>query len=98
MSDIVWITIAAAIATYITRAGGYLVLSRFQRIPRRVDRALNAVPAAVLTTLIAPSFLKGDWREALVLVLVALATLRLPGTAVFMAGWALIVALRSLGP
>lgn len=98
MSDIFWITVAAAIATYITRAGGYLVLSRFQRIPRRVDRALNAVPAAVLTTLVAPSFLKGDWREALVLVLVALATLRLPGTAVFMGGWALIVALRSLGP
>ncbi len=98
MSDIFWITVAAAIATYITRAGGYLVLSRFQRIPRRVDRALNAVPAAVLTTLIAPSVLKGDWREALVLVLVALATLRLPGTAVFMGGWALIVALRSLGP
>lgn len=94
MSDIFWITVAAAIATYITRAGGYLVLSRFQRIPRRVDRALNAVPAAVLTTLVAPSFLKGDWREALVLVLVALATLRLPGTAVFMGGWALIVALR----
>ncbi|PHP67578.1 branched-chain amino acid transport [Zhengella mangrovi] len=97
MTSIFWITIAGALATYATRAGGYLILSRFERIPRRVDRALNAVPAAVLTTLVAPSFLKGDWREALTLVLVGAAVTRLPGVAVFAGGWALIVGLRQLG-
>ncbi|MCB1420700.1 MAG: AzlD domain-containing protein [Notoacmeibacter sp.] len=96
MSTIFWITIAGAIATYATRAGGYFILSRVERIPRRVDRALNAVPAAVLTTLIAPTLMKGDWREASVLIVVAALTLRLPGLAVFAIGWALIVALRQL--
>lgn len=64
---------------------------------RRVDRALNAVPAAVLTTLVAPSLMKGDWREALTLAFVAAATLRLPGLAVFAAGWALIIGFRQIG-
>lgn len=97
MSTIFWITIAGALATYATRIGGHIVLSRFERIPRRVDRALNAVPAAVLTTLVAPSLMKGDWREALTLAFVAAATLRLPGLAVFAAGWALIIGFRHIG-
>jgi len=50
-----WTIIAAAIVTYGTRIGGHLVLSRFKRIPPRIDAALNAVPAAVLTTLVAPA-------------------------------------------
>ena len=44
---------AGAIATYLTRIGGHLVISRFERIHPRVEAGLNAVPAAVLTTLVA---------------------------------------------
>ncbi|MGG7518298.1 AzlD family protein [Allorhizobium undicola] len=50
---------AAAIATYLTRCGGYLVISRIRTLPPRAEAALNAVPAAVLTTLVAPTFYLG---------------------------------------
>ncbi|MBN9268917.1 MAG: AzlD domain-containing protein, partial [Mesorhizobium sp.] len=53
MSTIFWITIAAAVATYLTRIGGHLVISRFENIHPRVEAGLNAVQAAVLTTLVA---------------------------------------------
>ena len=45
--------------TYLTRIGGHLVLSRFEHIHPRVEAGLNAVPAAVLTTLVAPEAMHG---------------------------------------
>ncbi|MEM8551294.1 MAG: AzlD domain-containing protein [Pseudomonadota bacterium] len=73
-----WVVFWCAAATYAVRAGGYLVLSRFSTIPPRVEAGLNAVPAAVMTALVAPSFISGTWREALVLCLTALLSLRAP--------------------
>ena len=63
---------AAAIATYLTRFGGYLLITRMTRIPPRMEAALNAVPAAVLTTLVAPAFFNGgtDIKVALAIALV----------------------------
>jgi uncharacterized membrane protein len=62
MSSIFWIILAGAVLTFLTRIGGHLVLSRFERIHPRVEVALNAVPAAVLTTLVAPAAATPDWR------------------------------------
>lgn len=70
------VTLASAVLTYGTRVGGYLVLSRFERIPARLEAALDAVPAAVMTTLVAPAVFSGTWREALVLCVAALVGLR----------------------
>lgn len=70
------VTLASAVLTYLTRIGGYLVLSRFDRIPVRVEAALEAVPAAVMTTLVAPAIFSGTWREAFVLAVAALVGLR----------------------
>ena len=53
MSEIVWIILAGAVMTYLTRIGGHLVLSRFEHIHPRVEAGLT-VPAAVPTTLVAP--------------------------------------------
>ena len=50
MSDIYIAILAGAFLTYLTRIGGHLILSRFEHIHPRVEAALNAVPAAVLTT------------------------------------------------
>ncbi|RST86699.1 AzlD family protein [Aquibium carbonis] len=72
MSEIAWIVLAAALMTYLTRAGGHLVLSRFSRIHPRVEAGLNAVPAAVFTTLIAPAAMNASTAEALALVAAAL--------------------------
>lgn len=93
----IWIILGAAIVTYATRVGGYLVLSRFKRIPPRVDAALNAVPAAVLTTLVAPAAVFGGGAEALTLFLCLIIGLRVPLMGMFAIGWMLIIALRAAG-
>lgn len=93
----VWIIIGAALVTYAARLGGHLVLSRFKRIPPRVDAALNAVPAAVLTTLVAPAAVTGGPAEALTLAVCLVIGFRLPMMAMFCIGWVLIVGLRTAG-
>lgn len=93
----VWIIIGAALVTYAARLGGHLVLSRFKRIPSRVDAALNAVPAAVLTTLVAPAAVTGGPAEALTLAVCLVIGFRLPMMAMFCIGWVLIVGLRTAG-
>ena len=94
--DFMWLAIACAVLTYATRVGGYLVLSRFERIPARIEAALNAVPAAVMTTLFAPLLLVG-WREGVTLALAALAGLRLGLVPIIALGVGAIVALRAIG-
>ncbi|MEX3010074.1 AzlD family protein [Hoeflea sp. TYP-13] len=97
MSDITWIIIAGAVATYATRIGGHLVLSRFQRIPPRLNAALNAVPAAVLTTLVAPAAVSNGPAEAITLIIAAVVALRLNLVAVLVVGAIAIIALRAAG-
>ena len=94
--EFVILTLCCALLTYATRVGGYLVLSRFERIPPRVEAALNAVPAAVMTTLFAPVALAG-WQEALTLAVAAVAGLRLGLVPIILIGVATIVSLRMLG-
>ena len=91
-----WIILAGGLATYLTRIGGHLVLSRFSSIHPRVEAALNAVPAAVLTTLVAPAAVFSGPAEAATIIVSALAALYLPGMAVFVVGWVAILAFRAL--
>lgn len=93
----VWIILASALVTYLTRCGGYFLLARFRRIPPRVDAALNAVPAAVLATLVAPAAVFNGTAEALTLAICLVIGLRIPLMAMFAVGWALIVVLRASG-
>ncbi|MCB1381844.1 MAG: AzlD family protein [Notoacmeibacter sp.] len=77
MSDTMWIILFGALATYLTRIGGHVVLSRFKRIHPRVQAGLNAVPAAVLTTLVAPAtFNAGPAEWAAILVSAAVYWMR----------------------
>ena len=96
MSTTVWIILAGALATYFTRIGGHLVISRFTLHPR-VETALNAVPAAVLTTLVAPSMLNAGPYEWAALVVSALVSLYGGMLSVFFAGAAVLILLRTLG-
>ncbi len=96
-SDVTWIIIAGALATYATRIGGHMVLSRFQRIPRRVSAALDAVPAAVLTTLVAPAAVSNGPAEVITLIIVGFAALRLNMVAVLVIGAATVISLRAAG-
>jgi uncharacterized membrane protein len=76
MNDTLWIILWAAVLTYMTRIGGHLVLSRFERIPPRVEAGLNAVPAAVLTAMVAPAILGGGAVELTALGVAAIISLR----------------------
>lgn len=94
MSTTFWIIAAGALVTYLTRVGGYLVLSRFDRVHPRVESALNAVPAAVLTTLVAPATLDAGSAEWAALVVAALVALRAGMMTMFISGVAVLIVLR----
>ncbi|MGI9366750.1 MAG: AzlD family protein [Rhizobiaceae bacterium] len=78
MSDTVVLIFACAIATYLTRCGGHLVLSRFGRIHHRVNAALDAVPTAVMAALVAPFLVTHGPAEAVAICIVGLIALRAP--------------------
>lgn len=96
LSTTTWIILASAFATYLTRIGGHLVLSRLPSLHPRVEAALNAVPAAVLTTIFAPAAVFSGPAEMATIVVAALAALYLPGMAVFAIGWAAVLVFRAL--
>ncbi len=94
--DMVFLILAAAVATFLTRIGGYVLITRMKTIPPRMEQALNAVPAAVLTTLVAPAFFNGGW-DVRIAMLVALVTgIRYPGLLMLGAGWAAAMICRHL--
>ncbi|KQZ14033.1 MULTISPECIES: AzlD family protein [unclassified Mesorhizobium] len=94
MSVNIWIILAAAVATYLTRVGGHLVISRFDRIHPRVEAGLNAVPAAVLTTLVAPEMINAGPAEWLAIVIALLVSLRFGLMPMFLVGAAVLIAAR----
>ena len=94
MNTTFWIIVAAAVATYLTRVGGHLVLSRFEKIHPRVEAGLNAVPAAVLTTLVAPAAMNAGPAELIALAVAGLVSLRAGMLTMFLTGAAVLIALR----
>lgn len=96
LSTTTWIILASALATYLTRIGGHLVLSRFRTIHPRVNAGLNAVPAAVLTTLVAPAAVFTGPAETATIIVAFVAAFYLPMMAVFVLGWIAVLAFRAL--
>ena len=87
---------AAAVATFLTRIGGYVLITRMKTIPPRMEAALNAVPAAVLATLVAPAFFTGGWDVKIAMGAALLVALRYPGLIMLAAGWAAAMVCRQL--
>ena len=90
------IIFASAVSTYFTRVGGYVLMTRMKSIPPRVEAGLNAVPVAVLTTLVAPAFFEGGYEVKIALIFALIVGLRFPGLIMLASGWALVVAMRYL--
>ncbi|MBX5131370.1 AzlD family protein [Rhizobium lentis] len=88
------VILAAAVATFATRIGGYILITRMKSIPPRMEAALNAVPAAVLTTLVAPAFFIGGWESKLALVVALFVGLRISHTWLLLAAWVVVMAWR----
>lgn len=91
MSETVWIILAGAAVTYLTRIGGHLALSRFECVPARLEAALDAVPAAVLTTLVAPALMNAGPLEFAAIAVAGLVALRAGIMTMFFAGAAVLV-------
>ena len=85
--------VAMALATYATRIGGLLLGDRLPR-DGRVRQALDALPAAVLTAVIAPALTAGR-VELAAGAATALAALRLPMLAAIAIGMATAAFLRA---
>lgn len=86
--------LAMAAATIFTRLAGLFLPAAALRHPR-ARAAFEAVPAAVLAALIAPTVLATGWPETAAAVLTALAALRLPMIAVVAIGVVAAAALRA---
>jgi uncharacterized membrane protein len=84
-----------ALVTYGTRLGGLLLAGRW-RLEGRRKAAFEAIPAAVLTAVIAPTLLATGPAESLAGLVTILAAFRLPLLGSVVVGVASVVALRLL--
>lgn len=95
----VWTALAIAgmaIATYATRVGGFLLM-RFITVRGRVRAALDALPAAILMAVIAPTvFTTGIAEVGAGAIAATAAMLRLPLIVVVVVGVSSVVVLRNL--
>lgn len=87
-----------ACLTYFTRTLGHLVVSRFGALHPRVLAALNAVPAAVIITIVIPSIINGGIAERVALAVAVLCGLRMSMIPTVMIGLAALVVLRAMNP
>ncbi|MBP1852304.1 AzlD family protein [Rhizobium halophytocola] len=94
-SHMVIVILLAGLATYLTRIGGHAVISRMKTVPPRLEAALDAVPAAVLTTLVVPAFANGGWDTRVAMLAALLVGLRFAAIPALVAGWAVVLALRT---
>jgi len=87
-----------AASTYLTRIAGYWLVRRIA-VRGRLGGALEAVPGAVLTSIIAPMIFATGIAESLAALATVLLALRLPLVVAVAGGCATVVALRALlGP
>lgn len=81
------------VVTYVTRIGGDLLMRNHELGPR-MTAAMNAVPPAILTAVIAPSVLAAGPAEALAGIATVIAAFRLPLMATIAVGIVSVVLLR----
>ena len=85
-----------ALATYATRAGGLWLANRFE-LSERAGAWLDAIPGAILVSLVAPTVLTDGLAETLAAAAVVLVALRTGSLPLAMAtGVGAVVVLRAL--
>lgn len=94
----VWVVILlTGVVTYITRSAGHLVLARFKHLHPRVEAALEAVPGAVLVTIVLPPALTNGPLELIAMLAALIASFRLSPIGVLAIGMAIVVGGRAIG-
>lgn len=86
--------LVGAAVTLVNRLAGHFILARFEPIPYRVEAALEAVPVAVMTTLVVPAAVDGGWIEWVSLVAAMALSLRFPFIVAVAGAIGLLIALR----
>jgi len=84
-----------AIGTYACRLTGLMVGARLA-LTGRAKAALDAIPPAVLTAVIAPTLFATGWPESVAGAITILAAMRLPLLGVILTGVVSVVVLRAL--
>ncbi|MBW9062485.1 AzlD family protein [Rhizobium herbae] len=92
--QLIYIILAAAVATFLTRIGGYVMITQMKRIPPRMEAALNSVPAAVLSTLVAPAFVYGGFDVAAAMLVAFVVGLRVSSLWMLAIGWLAVMTIR----
>ena len=93
---LIYLTIVGmAAVTALTRFAGYWAIGHFA-IRGRVAAALEAMPAAVLVSIITPTALATGAAETIAVVVTVLLALRLPTLVAVAGGVAMVVLLRHL--
>ncbi|KZL14678.1 AzlD family protein [Pseudovibrio sp. Ad37] len=85
--------VAMAAGTYLTRIAG-LVLTKFVTFSGRTEAALQAVPPAILMSVVAPTAFATGIAETAATAITAIAALRLPMLAAMTLGVVSVVVLR----
>jgi len=89
------VIIAMAVVTYLTRIAGLFVADRLV-LTGRAKAAFDAIPPAVLVSVIAPTALTTGWAEAIAAAITAIVAFRLPLLATIAVGVVSVVVLRNL--
>ena len=89
--------VIGAIVTLVNRMAGHYIMAPFEPIHYRVEAALEAVPVAVMTTLVVPSAVNGGPAEWICLVAAMVFSLRLPFMFAVFGAIVVLLVLRQLG-
>jgi uncharacterized membrane protein len=87
--------VAMTVVTYLTRIAGLFVADRLV-LTGRAKAAFDAIPPAVLVSVIAPTALTTGWAEAIAAAITAVAAFRLPLLATIVVGVVSVVVLRTM--
>jgi uncharacterized membrane protein len=87
--------LAMALITYATRIAGLFVADRLA-LSGRAKAAFDAIPPAVLVSVIAPTALTTGWPETIAAAITALSATRLPLLATIAVGVGSVVLLRTV--
>jgi uncharacterized membrane protein len=74
--SVVAVIVGMSLATYVTKAGGFWVLSRVT-VPDRVEAGLDVLPGAIIVAIIAPELLDAgpaEWGASAVVLVVMVRT------------------------
>jgi uncharacterized membrane protein len=97
MNNVWFVILLTGVVTYITRSAGHVVLARFKTLHPRVEAALEAVPGAVLVTIVLPPALTNGPLELVAMLAALVASFRLSPIGVLVVGMVIIVMGRYFG-